>query len=111
MLLQLPNNNFELERDRRWIIDYLSAVINGNHLHTFESYTPNENDETYWTIDSGNNWKVTFLDDGQFRVTYRYNNVENQGEEKLYRWLSFVWRDLRLVSCSEGTNSAGYYWS
>ncbi len=63
---------------------FLAATIEGQ---AFTPYMPNEGDDSYWTLDSGNNWKVLFFPDGSFDIRYRYQNATNQREEALAGWL------------------------
>lgn len=35
-------------------------------------YKPNEWDDSFWTIDSGNDWKIKFHDEQSFEVIHRY---------------------------------------
>lgn len=35
-------------------------------------YKPNEWDDSFWTIDAGNDWKIKFHDEHSFEVIHRY---------------------------------------
>lgn len=68
------------------LTDILQA---GNHLDEVP-YRPNgDRDDTFWTLDSGNDWKVVFYPDqpNLFRLTYRYNHPTNDHEAALAGWL------------------------
>ena len=60
-------------------------------------YQPNEGDDTYWTLDAGNDWKLSFRQDQDgdspedFHITYRYQSKSNQYEEALFGWLQARW--------------------
>lgn len=56
-------------------------------------YKPNEDDDHYWTIDSGNDWKVTFFPDHPTRVhiRYRYNRLNRDMETPLAGWIMARW--------------------
>ncbi len=81
---------------RKALVDLLSTTIEGRHLRSFEPYCPNENDDTYWTLDSGNDWKVCFYgslssspdsnDPRVFEVRYRYEQGTPK-EAALAGWL------------------------
>ena len=63
-----------------------------NYDKDFKPYCPNEHDDFYWTIDSGNDWKIQFLKDQPHRlqIRYRYQNADrNPHEEALIPWLVY----------------------
>lgn len=78
--MKLKTNN--KIQDREIFAKKLSHFIN---WRGFEPYKPNENDDSFWTIDEGNNWKVKFHsdkyhsdknseEDNVFELVYRYDN-------------------------------------
>lgn len=72
--------------EQRWfIIHALSRMIEARP--GFEPYKPMEYDDTFWTLDSANDWRLKFLDDGTFRVTYRYEDGTPR-EAALAGWLT-----------------------
>ncbi len=81
---------------RKALVDLLSATIQGRPRDSFEPYCPNEHDDTYWTLDSANDWKVCFpgsLSSGPnsddlcvFEVRYRYEQGTPK-EAALAGWL------------------------
>jgi len=76
------------QADRKRLIDFLSITIEGR-CGGFQPYKPNENDDTFWTLDSGNDWKVKFFPDEPscFELRYRYQCAANPYEEVLAAWL------------------------
>lgn len=70
---------------RSFFVTALSRMIEVRS--DFEPYKPMEQDDTYWTLDSANDWKLKFLDDGTFRVTYRYETGTPK-EAALAGWLT-----------------------
>lgn len=79
---------------RKSLVDLLSATIQARRNDTFEPYCPNEHDDTYWTLDSGNDWKVQFGFDPDpcvFNLRYRYE-AGTPKEAALAGWLvARVW--------------------
>lgn len=47
-------------------------------LPDFKPYKPNEHDDSFWTVDAGNDWKIKFYDDKpkEVEIIHRYNNQE-----------------------------------
>lgn len=71
------------------LVTFISATIQGHKTDGFEPYKPNEHDDMYWTVDSGNNWKVKFHADQPhvFEIIYRYNTGNPDYEKALAAWL------------------------
>lgn len=90
MKLKLKNADFESEWNRVQFANQLSCHVEGAGPEAgFRPYCPNENDTWFWTIDSGNDWKVKFFEDdpNAFEIIYRYQCAANQFEEALAGWL------------------------
>lgn len=87
MIIKHKHFNFGTPEERKRIINFVSTTIEGRK--DFIPYKPNEHDDRFWTLDSGNDWKILFYDDkpDQFRITYRYNSPEVNKEERLCKWL------------------------
>lgn len=65
-----------LPAGREAVAKTLSKIINGLDQEGFP-YQPNDGDNSYWTLDPGNNWKVKFYDEEpkKFEVIHRYNKT------------------------------------
>lgn len=63
----------------------------------FNPYKPNINDDSFWTIDANNDWKVSFYNDTEFELSYRYEtryDISNQDEKPshlLSKWIAWKW--------------------
>lgn len=81
--------SYAMTEARKRLVDFLSVTIEGRKDDTFAPYRPNEDDDYYWTLDSGNNWKVKFLPDEPncFEVIHRYQCAANPFEQALAAWL------------------------
>ncbi len=75
---------------RRQLVDIISDILEAGSCYDFTPYHP-DHDELFWTVDSGNDWKVKFFHDDpySFRLTYRYANHGWGGgkEAALAGWL------------------------
>lgn len=87
MIYLSGRNEYKTEESRKEMAVFLTALMEGNFNSSFRPYMPNKGDSTYWTIDSGNDWKVQFFDDDvtKFGIRYRYQ-TKNQ-EEAFANWL------------------------
>ena len=56
----------------------------------FDPYMPNEDDDTFWTVDRGNDWKVQFSDEDDciMEIWHRYENKD--AVESLAKWLTYL---------------------
>ena len=56
----------------------------------FKPYMPNEGDDTFWTVDSGNNWKIKFFPEEpcHLEIIHRYN--ANDGIAALAAWVVYL---------------------
>jgi nucleoside 2-deoxyribosyltransferase len=84
------DTRLESYEDRRRFVQLVSLFIEGRKDDTFAPYMPNENDDGFWCLDSGNNWKLQFrvdADPGVFEIRYRYQCAANPYEEALAAWL------------------------
>ncbi len=90
MLLQFKHPTFATPESRVEWANLLSLVVEGRRIdESFSPYKPNVNDDTYWTVDRGNDWKVSFPSNSrQFVIRYRYNNPTADKEAALAGWLS-----------------------
>ncbi len=89
MKLKSHNGNYSSAENRKRLVNFLSTTIEGRK--DFEPYKPNENDDTFWTLDSANNWKVLFSPQAEpecFEIRYRYHNGSSQHEAALAAWLA-----------------------
>ncbi len=62
-------------------------------VYDIDPYKPNEDDDRYWTIDSGNDWKVKFfvLHPNRVQIRYRYNHPSRDLETPLAGWIIARW--------------------
>jgi hypothetical protein len=85
-------DNYSTPEARKRLVIFLSHTIEGRAYpdNSFAPYKPNETDDMFWTLDSGNNWKVKFhADEPQvFEIIYRYQCAGNPYEEALAAWLA-----------------------
>lgn len=90
--LKSPTKDAYLTKEHRLeMVEFLSCMLGANKPGNFKPYKPNESDDYYWTIDSANNWKVTFpLDEPQvIQLSYRYSTHDDAKELTFARWLEF----------------------
>lgn len=69
------------------LVKSISGLIEGNRS-VFEPYRPNEYDWDFWTLDSGNDWKIKFYENNTFEIWYRYDK-DCEIARKLVNWLTF----------------------
>jgi hypothetical protein len=64
------------DSDKTKLAQDLTAIIEEGHLQDGIPYTPNAGDLDFWTLDSGNNWKLKLPYDrpNEFMVWYRYHS-------------------------------------
>lgn len=78
----------------------LSYTIEGEQINGVP-YMPTDNDGMYWTLDSGNNWKLKFSehDSTLFEIYHRYQCPEkgNDMVERLVKWLEYRITGLQIV--------------
>jgi hypothetical protein len=81
---------FDSPEARKQCATRLGRLVSVNDI---EPYKPNEDDDLYWTIDSGNDWKVKFFADNPKRVQirFRYNRPERDLETPLSNWIMARW--------------------
>ncbi len=72
---------------------YLSHLIEGQARRGVP-FMPNDGDTLFWTLDSGNDWKLKFHESepNVFEVYQRYH----AGEEEFGRWLAYRMR-LKVI--------------
>lgn len=69
------------------------------HYRGFVPYKPNKNDDSFWTIDGNNNWKVKFYSDEIFELIYRYDGgyfCDEKPSFLLSKWVAFLY-DCEIV--------------
>ena len=79
---------FTEAKERKYYATLLSRLIAGRESDHVP-YLPNEHNDYFWTLDTGNDWKVKFFpgDDEKFAITYRYEGTSNTAEERFAGWL------------------------
>ncbi len=89
MLFEYLKPQFTTGTERKQFVKILSHIIEADS--SFEPYPPIKSDDFYWTLDSGNNWKVTFYEynPSRFSVNYRYQCNAVKAEESLGEWLKY----------------------
>lgn len=77
------------ELDRKDMAEFVSNCMGDDNRHGFEPYMPNEGDDTFWTVDMGNDWKVKFFDDNLrvMEIYHRYHVKE--AIEALATWVAY----------------------
>jgi hypothetical protein len=60
----------------------------GDCYRDFEPYKPMAHDDTFWTVDRGNDWKVKFFPDrpNEMEIMHRYRDAD--GVRKLCEWVA-----------------------
>lgn len=63
--------------NRELIVNLASEIVEARGLkNSYKNegipYKPNEWDDSFWTIDAGNDWKIKFHDEHSFEVIHRY---------------------------------------
>lgn len=78
---------FDVPRNREVYASLLSRLF--SNPANFEPYKPNENDDYFWTLDAGNDWKLKFFENypDRFAITFRYQCEGNSYEQALAEWL------------------------
>lgn len=77
---------------KRKLAEFLTSLIEGNRDTKF---VPHNSTEDFWTINSGNNWKLQFFPDEpkKFGIIYRYENGKH--ETAFANWLC-----VRMINVS-----------
>lgn len=75
-------------KERIRIANFISCVACGRDVEGIP-YKPNEHDDSFWTVDDGNDWKVKFFNDdlNLIEIIHRYRNKE--AINNLTYWLSY----------------------
>lgn len=98
MILQFRASKFDTVESRKKIVESIAFFLRHGKDDDFQPYTPNGlgkpeitlADSDFWTVDSGNDWKVKFHPETPDRLElfYRYQNSHrNPQEECLVLWL------------------------
>ena len=76
--------------DKEKLAQKLSYVVCGYH---FIPYRPNEDDYNFWTLDEGNNWKLSIsqYEVGIIDIYYRYSRAGSDMEPQLIEYLVARW--------------------
>lgn len=87
MRLTLPHGQFNSLGKRLDLACMLHLFIEGRAISGIP-YNPNEADTHFWTLDSGNDWKLRFFNDqpDTIEVSYRYGGEK---EQAFAYWLQF----------------------
>lgn len=101
-------STYETAEKRLELAKFLAYTISGHNIgepHNIP-YNPNEGDDSFWIIDSGNNWRLTFNREkpNQFKIYHRYGNptAGNDMVERLAGWLLYRITGLKIVELSTG---------
>jgi len=72
---------------RKDMASFVAGLMNNNR--TFEHYMPNDGDDSFWTVDDGNDWKVKFNSDcpNEMEIIHRYNKLK--AIENLAGWIAY----------------------
>ena len=64
--------------DRESLAIRAANAMCGIYTGSFEPYKPTAHDDSFWTIDKDNNWKLQFFEDSlnKVAVIHRYGNRE-----------------------------------
>ena len=76
--------------ERKAIAEIVSGTIEaGRYKDCFVPYMPMDHDSFFWTVDTGNDWKVKFSEENltDFEIFHRYNN--NEVVKGLSTWIAF----------------------
>lgn len=68
-------DEFKSAQSKQDMANYVSSTVEAGNSG-FNPYKPNDWDDTFWTVDSGNDWKIKFIDDSTMEVIHRYHNKE-----------------------------------
>ena len=88
--VKIPRHDLTSSKSRFDMARYVSGAIcagqaNPDHI----PYKPMEHDDSFWTVDEGNDWKVRFFHDepDTFAIVHRYDN--QQAIAALAGWLAY----------------------
>jgi hypothetical protein len=67
-------------KDREKFVKQIAFLYAGKEIKHFSPYMPNDNDDSFWTIDMGNDWKIGFDDkkSNTFYIMYRYGDSHKE---------------------------------
>ncbi len=88
----------ETPEKRRVIAEYIAATINAGE-HSDLPYKSNKTDDSRWTLDTANNYFLSFIGDDTFEIQYRYYSDKMPAINGICVWLSF--RLAGEVVCDE----------
>lgn len=80
--------HYPFSYDRKEIARLISSLlIHPRHKDSSGCpYMPNSGDDSFWTLDTGNDWKVLFKEDRIIELYHRYSS-QNHKVEILANWL------------------------
>ena len=58
-----------------------------SNFGAFKPYMPNEGDDSFWTVDSANDWKVQFYTENRMKIWHRYS--DRAAEHALEKWIAY----------------------
>ena len=99
MKLRIKNFSYDTSHSREKFARYLTRVIDPST--DCAPYMPNGNgtDHSFWRVDvTGNNWTLTFKEDGSFYIGYRYDTGNPEVEKALFNWLKVKMYNLELIT-------------
>jgi hypothetical protein len=88
-LLKFRNHKFDTPEARLKMAQAIADMLAVGRS-PFTPYKPNEHDDTYWTVDGGNDWKVFFFVDkvDTIGIRYRYDaEGRNPHECAIVPWI------------------------
>lgn len=80
-MILFTNHNIDIEA----MVKLIAQCMSNNR--GFEPYKPNEQDDSLWTLDQGNDWKVKFHDKRKMEVIHRYHN--ESATKALSLWIAY----------------------
>lgn len=87
--MKIKLNKPATARTREEIAKLAAATVDAGLGRADTPYKPNDDDDTFWTVDQGNDWKLKFseFDPSVFMVEHRYR--DKSAVEGLTRWLAY----------------------
>ena len=83
------SSDYETAEMREALTKFISLMVTGDPA--FRPYRPNEHDDTFWKIDGGNDWSLTFSNDhpSVIELRYRYQCDRVPAEQAFVGWLVY----------------------
>lgn len=75
MKIRIPRGGFDVPLNRQAIAECVAGTVDAGKVEGIP-YKPNEHDDTYWTVDDGNNWRVRFnpAEPDSLEIIHRYDH-------------------------------------